>query len=345
MTMPSPFELQKWMAQMKKENCKVIILEVTSEGIKQYRNLNIAFSAGIFTNLTPEHLSSHNHSFSEYKNEKKKFFKQLENENSELILVNADNKYAAEFYNYNIKNKIKVSLENNGDLNAEISEIEASNTKFIIENEEYNIGIGGDKNVENALFAVAIGKYFKLNATNIKKGLNSLNKIPGRMEKINIGQKFSVFVDYAHEEQSINFLMRMGEEIRKKQKSGKIIVLLGAEGGGRDKRKRKIMGDIVGEKANIVIVSNVDPYEDDPKEICEDIAKPCENKNKIRDKDLFVIEDRRNAINKALSIANEKDIVFITGKGSEQSITINGKKDFWDDRIVVKEELYKIYKK
>lgn len=343
MTMPSPFELQKWMAKMKKENCKVIILEVTSEGIKQYRNLNISFSAGIFTNLTPEHLPSHNNSFTEYKHEKKKFFQQLENENAELILVNADNKYSDEFYNYNIKNKIKISLNNYGDLNAKISTIKSTSTKFVIENEEYNIGIGGDKNVENALFAVAVGKYFNLNSENIKKGLNKIHSIPGRMEKIDIGQNFSVFVDYAHEEQSIKFLMRMGEEIIKKQNSGRIIILIGAEGGGRDKGKRKIMGEIVGEKANIVVVSNVDPYEDDPKEICEDIAVHCENKNKTRNKDLFVIEDRRNGINKALSVAKRNDIVFVTGKGSEQSITIDGKKRFWDDRLVVKEELRKIW--
>ena len=119
---------------------------------------------------------------------------------------------------------------------------------------------------------------------------------------------------------------------------------MGAEGGGRDKSKRPEFGEIAAKKADFVVISNVDPYEDDPKEICEDIAVAAEKFGKIRDKDLFVIEDRREGIRKALSLANKNDVVLITGKGAEQSIIIGGKRFPWDDRIVVREELNKIIK-
>ena len=122
----------------------------------------------------------------------------------------------------------------------------------------------------------------------------------------------------------------------------KTIILLGAEGGGRDKAKRPIMGELAAKMADYVIVSNVDPYEDDPKQILEDIAVSSEKFGKIRNQNLFVIEDRKSGIKKALSLAKVDDIVLITGKGAEQSIIIAGKRFAWDDRQVVKEELTKL---
>ena len=161
------------------------------------------------------------------------------------------------------------------------------------------------------------------------------------MEKIDEGQGFLVFVDYAHEKEGMNAILETARDLVRED-NGKIIVLLGAEGGGRDKLKRPQLGEIAAKKADFVIVSNVDPYEDDPKEICEDIAVAAERFGKARGKDLFVIEDRREGIRKALSLANKNDVVLITGKGSEQSIIIGGKRFPWDDRVVVREELNKI---
>ena len=161
------------------------------------------------------------------------------------------------------------------------------------------------------------------------------------MEKISEGQNFLVFVDYAHEREGMNAILDTARELIAHE-NGRVIVLLGAEGGGRDKAKRSILGEIVAKKADFVIVSNVDPYEDDPKEICEDIAIAAEKFGKTRDKDLFVILDRREGIRKALSLANNNDVVLITGKGSEQSIVIGGKRYPWDDRVVVREELHNL---
>jgi UDP-N-acetylmuramyl tripeptide synthase len=198
----------------------------------------------------------------------------------------------------------------------------------------------GKFNVYNALPAIIIGRLFGVNNDLIAKGLMNLKVIPGRMEKIDAGQDFTVLVDYAHEKESMTNALETVNGMKKPE--AKVIVLLGAEGGGRDKAKRPIMGEIAAKMADFVIVSNVDPYLDDPQQILEDIAVASEKNGKIRNQNLFVIEDRRLGIKKALSLAKTNDIVLITGKGAEQSIVIGGKRFAWDDREVVKEELKQI---
>ena len=116
-------------------------------------------------------------------------------------------------------------------------------------------------------------------------------------------------------------------------------MLLGAEGGGRDKIKRRDMGEIVGKWADFVVCSNVDPYEDDPFPIADDIAVAAEKMGKKRGEDLFVVLDRREGIKKALSLCKLGDVVMFTGKGAEQSMIINGETIPWDDRKVVEEEI------
>ena len=117
---------------------------------------------------------------------------------------------------------------------------------------------------------------------------------------------------------------------------------MGAEGGGRDKTKRFEMGEVVAKMADYVITSNVDPYNDNPREIAEDIVLTAEKFGKIRNENLFLIEDRREGIKKAITLAKSGDIVIITGKGAEQTMIIGGKTIPWDDRVVAREELRKI---
>lgn len=335
MTMPSPMVMQKIFSQMKNANCKALVMEVTSEGIKQYRHLGIDFDLGVFTNLSPEHLPSHNNSFEDYKNIKLKYFKSFIN-TGKTIVVNGDDEHSDDFLDVEGVEKITTSL------GEKITSITEDFTTFVEDGFEYKIFVGGTKNVENALLAVAIGKKMGLTAEQIQAGFESLKTIPGRMEKIQTqsSQNFSVFVDYAHEEKSMDFLMTTGQKMT--EKKGRVIVLLGAEGGGRDPAKRPKMGRIVAQKADIVVVSNVDPYDDDPIEICEDIAVAAENAGKKRGENLFVIEDRRSGIRKCLEIAQKDDVIFITGKGSEQSMILGKKTINWDDREVVKEELEKV---
>ena len=348
MTMPGRFVIQNLMAKMVKAGCKYCLVEVTSEGIKQKRNTGIIFDTAIFTNLTPEHLPSHGGSFEKYKETKSKLFsgltkkyKKINNKKIEkTIIVNNDSEHAAYFKNFEADNKVSFGIKNNADYQAKNVQENPEGVTFDLDNKKYMLGILGAFNVYNALPAIIVAKSAGISDVDISTSLSNLHLIPGRMEKINEGQKFSVLVDYAHEKESMTNVLNTANKIKKA--NGKVIILLGAEGGGRDKAKRALMGEIAGRLADYVFVTNVDPYEDDPKQIIEDIAAIAEKAGKIRGQDLFTIEDRRESINKALSIAKENDIVLVTGKGAEQSMVIGEESTPWDDRVVVREELRKL---
>jgi len=345
MTMPGRFTLQKLMAQMIKNGCQFSVIETTSEGIKQYRHIGIYYDIAVFTNLSPEHLESHHNSMEEYKQTKGKLFKLLSSHQKilngkkveKVIIVNKDNEYSDYFLNFSADRKISFGIKNEADYKAKNIQATDNGISFEIGKTNFKINILGRFNVYNALPAIIISHLLNIKDDLIVKGLAEIKVIPGRMEKIDKGQDFTVLVDYAHEKESMKNALETINEIKKE--GAKTIVLLGAEGGGRDKAKRPIMAELAAKMADYVIVSNVDPYDDDPKKILEDIAISAEKFGKIRNQDLFVIEDRKSGIKKALSLAKTNDIVLITGKGAEQSMIIGSKKIDWDDRKIVRELL------
>ena len=345
MTMPGRFTIQKLMAHMVKNGCKFCIVETTSEGIKQYRHIGVYYDIAVFTNLSPEHLDAHGGSLETYKQMKAKMFAVLSShkkiiagkEITKIILANKDSKYADYFLNVKADKKITFAINNTADYVADNIQETNAGVSFEVDKVVFKIGILGRFNVYNALPAIIISCLAGVSNHLIARGLLELETIPGRMEKIDEGQNFTVLVDYAHERESITNILQTANGMKKT--GAKVIILLGAEGGGRDKAKRPIMGELSATMADYAIVSNVDPYEDDPKQILEDIAVSAEKFGKMRDQNLFVIEDRRLGIRKALSLAKANDIVLITGKGAEQSIVIGGKRLAWDDRKIVREEL------
>jgi len=350
MTMPGRFTLQKILRQMVKAGCTYCVMEVTSEGINQWRNVGIDFDIAVFTNLYPEHLPSHGGSFENYKKAKGKLFEGLAGSYRKTIngtavpkiaIANADDEHKDYYLNFPVDKKSTFSIHSAADVKAENVQSTTAGVKFFIRNTEYEIRILGEFNVYNALPAIAVASVLDVPTEKIKAGLLNLNVIPGRMEIIENGLGFTVIVDYAHQKESMWAALAAARAMKPKPEN-RIIVLLGAEGGGRDPKKRPLMGEAAGKLADFVICSNVDPYEDDPYPIANDIAVEVEKHGKIRDQNLFVILDRREGIKKSLQLAKPGDIVLITGKGAEQSITIGGKTTPWDDRVVVREELAKI---
>ena len=348
MTMPGPFTIQRLLREMAEAHCTHCIIETTSEGLKQHRNVGIQYDIGVFTNLFPEHLPSHGGSFDAYKKMKGEMFKSLMGHPKKvldgrpverMIIGNADSEHAPFFLSFPADKKITFAVEKKADYTAQNVRSSDSGVTFKLNNTEFQLTIPGAFNVSNALPAIIIARLMDLDDASIVQGLAVLSVIPGRMERIEEGQDFTVFVDYAHEGESMRNVLETADSMR--QPGGKVIVLLGAEGGGRDKAKRPIMGKLCGTMADYVVVSNVDPYDDDPHEILEDIARAAEEAGKRREADLFVIEDRRAGINKALSLASTGDIVIITGKGAEQSMVVGGRHFPWDDRVVVREELHR----
>lgn len=351
MTMPGRFELQRHLSRMINAGCQYCVVEVSSEGIKQSRHVGINFDILVFTNLTPEHLPSHGGSFEKYRQAKGKLFallgskqKYINGEKVEkIIIANNDSDQVKYFLDFPADRKITYSIVGDSDYRGRNIQENDRGVTFSVNQDVFGIKILGGFNVYNALPAIAIAENFNIGAISINRGFQKLSTIPGRMEKIDQGQDFTVLVDYAHEKQSMIKLLQAANTIRRKE--NKTIILLGAEGGGRDKSKRAAMGEAVAKMADYVVVSNVDPYDDNPREIIEDIAAASEKFGKTKDKDLFLVEDRRRGIATALSLAKPGDIVLITGKGSEQFIVVSGTKTLWDDRVVVADEIKKLLDK
>lgn len=349
MTMPGRFVIQELLAEMVKNGCQYCVVETSSEGLKQYRQIGIHYDIGVFTNLTPEHLPSHGGSFEKYKEAKSKMFATLTTHEKKIngkrvekiIIANKDSEDADYYLSFPADKKITFALEQKADYVARNIQETTTGVNFDIDKIMFQLAVLGKFNVYNALPAVIIARLAGLDSATIAQGLLALKVIPGRMELINEGQKFTVIVDYAHEKKSMTSLLQTANNL--KGPGAKIIISLGDGGGGRDRAKRPVMGELAATMADYVILSDTDPYDDDPREIIETIGAAAEKFGKVRNENLFLINDRRAGINKALTLAKPGDIVLITGKGAEQSMMLaNDQSISWDDRDVVREELQKL---
>jgi len=193
--------------------------------------------------------------------------------------------------------------------------------------------LSGKFNIYNMLAALTYAKTQNIGPAIIKNALEKFEGIRGRVERIEEGQDFTVIVDYAHTPDSLEKLYEAFQNQKK-------ICVLGNTGGGRDKWKREAMAEIAEKHCSEIILTNEDPYDEDPRQIAEAMA------NAIKETPADIIMDRREAINKALSSAGTGDAVLITGKGTDPFIMgPNGAKTPWDDATVTREELKKILKK
>lgn len=221
--------------------------------------------------------------------------------------------------------------------------VSGQGTSFKVNNKEINLQLLGEFNVLNVLNVVAIGEIRNISFKDIKASLENIKGIPGRLEQIKAGQNFLCIVDYAYEPRALQKLYDTVEVLRSYPKvgtSGKIIHVLGSAGGGRDKDRRPELGKIAGQNADYVIVSNEDPYDEDPMKIIKAVSQGSISTGKKLNTNLFEILDRREAIKKAISLAGDNDVILLTGKGSEQAICMaDGKKFKWDERGVAQEEI------
>ncbi|MEK7497166.1 MAG: UDP-N-acetylmuramoyl-L-alanyl-D-glutamate--2,6-diaminopimelate ligase [Patescibacteria group bacterium] len=351
MTTPSRVQLQKVLRQMVQAGCKYAVVETSSEALAQWRHLGLNYQVGVFTNLTPEHIEAHG-SFTKYRAAKGRLFKLLGKIRNSTSIINLDDAEANYFLQFPAGQKIGYGLKlvypdkkTDKLLSGEILEVTPSSAVFKIGDEKINLPVGGEFNIKNALAAVACVSAFDIDVKTAAEALQNFSGTPGRMEFVKLGQKFDVVVDYAHTAESL-------EEVYKLLKlhptphtlnPNKLIVVLGSCGGGRDKAKRPILGELAGKYADVVFITNEDPYDEDPRVIIEAVAEGAKIAGKILGENLFIVSDRREAIKQALIKAEAGDTVVITGKGSEQWLCVaRGQKIAWDDREVVNEELSKL---
>lgn len=364
MTMLGRFQTQKILASMVKNNCDIAIVETTSEGIRQFRHRFIHYDICVFTGLYPEHIESHG-GFLHYKDAKLELFRHLEALEKKTIgrvqinrgiIANIESEHAADFLDFEVEKKIGFGREENVKYSGKLtdylegSQIGTNQTgvHFLLGEKQVQSKILGEHNVMNILAAIGVGRAFEKTVDEMLSGLSFVSGIPGRLERIDEGQDFEVVVDYAFEPVALELLYKTIEDISHNDSHSpngphsRILHVLGSTGGGRDVSRREKLGEIAGEKADVVIVTNEDPYDEDPQKIIDAVVEGAKKTGKSLHKNLYAVLDRREAIKKALVLAKTGDTILITGKGCEQAICIeNEKKIPWDDRMVVREELEK----
>jgi UDP-N-acetylmuramoyl-L-alanyl-D-glutamate--2,6-diaminopimelate ligase len=346
-TMLGRFGLQKLLRKMVEAGCKYAVIETSSEGILQYRHRFIDYDAAIFTNLTPEHIERHGN-FENYRQAKLVLFQKVSRKKNGFGVYNLDDDNAAYFLRPKISRQCGFTLKDaKSKLLPEekinrISEIGTgpNGSRFKFNGEEMEMPLIGEFNVYNAAAAISAARAAGAGMSEIKKALREATAPPGRLEMIDEGQKFVAIVDYAHEPASLEALYKTARDL--KEKSGRMICLLGSQGGGRDKWKRKEMGRVASDYCDEIILSNEDPYDEEPLAILEDIKKGIAEDKKRK---TLLIIDRRQAIAKALALAEKGDAVILSGKGGESWMCIrNNQKIPWEEKAVVREELEKLRK-
>ncbi len=346
MTMPGRFFLQRLLKNGLEDGCEVAIIEASSEGVLQHRHIGIHFDCMIFTNLTHEHIEAHG-GFENYKNAKLEYFRHLKNlprkkirENfiPKTIAANIDDAEASSFMNFDVDQIITFGKKDGAQFQAVDIQTSEKGISFKVSNIDFMLKLKGIFDVYNSLAAIAAASGYGIGLDVSKKALKKISNVPGRMEMIEQGQNFKVLVDYAPEPEGLKLMY----ESIKDWKKNKIIHVLGSTGGGRDANRRYILGQIAGMLADFVIITNEDPYNDDPQKIIDDVAQGSEFKGKVLNQNLFKILDRGQAIAYALKLAKENDLVIITGKGAEQKMAVKNGYVPWDDREVVKNELSRL---
>lgn len=335
MTTPGRFFVQHFLREAVTAGCTHAIIELTSEGAEQFRHAFLDLDALIFTNLTPEHIESHG-SFENYKNAKLKIAHQLEKSSKQprFIVANTDNEHGADFLNIEVEEKLPYSLK---DLKLYTLHKDGVGLIFQDGTEEITVRVPlvGTFNVYNSLATITLTRALGVPLTTIEKALRALPPVRGRVEHFysakDASKQITAVVDYAHTPDSLEQLYTAFKDVPK-------ICILGNTGGGRDTWKRPEMATIAEKHCQQIILTNEDPYDENPKKIIDEMANAITDKTKLE-----IIMDRRDAIKTAIEKASDGDYILVSGKGTDPYIMgPGGSKLPWSDAKVVQEELAKL---
>ena len=329
-TTPESLELQQLFYKMAKEKVEYVVMEVSSQSLKLNRVLGTYFDYAIFTNLYEDHISSKEHpNMQDYFESKLKLFLM-----AKKGYVNADDFKCNKIKNAATNCDIKTySIDNNSDMIAKditITNVSVDfKTKLDGRNERIKVNIPGRYSVYNALAAISITKDLGVKTESIKEALESII-VPGRNELVPNKKELAIMIDYAHTAESLENILKA----TKAYTQGRVICVFGC-GGDRDKTKRPRMGEVAGRVADYTIITTDNPRTEKPEDI---IAQIEEGTSKTKGK-YEVIVDRKQAIKKAIEMMNTKDILILAGKGHETYQEINGVKNHFDEREIIKEIL------
>lgn len=341
-TTPEALDLQQYLAQMIEADTNVCAMEVSSHALEQGRVKGCRFRTAIFTNLTQDHLDYHE-TMEKYAAAKALFFSRLGNEyalqeaDRSYAVLNCDDAAYTLFAATTAAEVVTYGIDNVADVRASNIQIMAEGTSFHVQTWQGNIDItlqmAGKFNVYNALAAICAGLLENIPLPQIKRSLEAVPGVPGRVEAVRAGQNFAVIVDYAHTPDGLDNVLKAMKELA----TARIITVFGC-GGDRDRTKRPMMGQIAAQYSDYVFVTSDNPRTEDPKTILTDIEAGLMAHNV--DRSCYELEvDRHIAIKKAVEMASANDVVLIAGKGHETYQIIGKVVHEFDDREVAKQAI------
>jgi len=330
MTNFSAPQTQKLLKQMLKAGCEYAVIEVTSIGLDQFRASQINFDTVVFTNLTHDHLDYHG-TFDAYKKAKGRLFKMKHR----ASVVNQDDPE----YDYFLRQRaeLRIAFSMNG---GSLSDLQAQNIQltengstfdlhYLDRAKKINLPLAGEFNISNALAATGACLAQGLSLSQIKTGLEQVEAVPGRLEKVELGQPFDIIIDYAHTPDAFE---RAFKAVKPKNE-GRLITVFGATG-DRDRTKRPILGEVASKYADIMVLTEEDPGSEDPAQIIQEIRPGLSDKFKDNE-NLFEIIDRKSAIAKAIELAQPNDVVILLAIGAQNiQVYKTGPRPYNERRVV-----------
>ncbi|MFC1997538.1 UDP-N-acetylmuramoyl-L-alanyl-D-glutamate--2,6-diaminopimelate ligase [Chloroflexota bacterium] len=344
-TTPDAPDLQKYLSMMVDAGMTHVILETTSHGLEQKRVDACEFDIGVVTNITHEHLDAHDGSLDLYRASKARLFSELAKtkqknlENPKLSVTNRDDWSYQFLQSYISGPQVSYGLTSEADLCAKNITYDPSSIHFTTEWKELKFAVNshlvGAFNVSNclaALSAAIVG--LGIDPRKAVEGVAQLKGVPGRMERINMGQEFTAVVDFAHTPNALLNALRAARTMT----IGRVIVLFGSAG-LRDRDKRRMMAEIAGEWADLTILTAEDPRTESLDDILREMAVGAASKGGIEKETYWCVPDRGDALRLALNLAQPDDFVMACGKGHEQSMCFGTTEYLWDDRIAMRAAL------
>lgn len=321
LTTPEVQVLHRMLKEIYDHDCRVVSLEVSSQGLDLRRVDSVDFDCAIYTNLTHDHLDYHG-TMENYYNAKVKLFKMIDP--SKVAIINADDEYGNRIIKEAVCRVVTYGIDHNADYIAKDIKEYADHTEFILVHDEkqyaINTNLVAKFNVSNLLAVLASLNETGYPIESLIPYLTTIPQVLGRAEIIDCGQNFNVLVDYAHTPDGYEKIFDYVHKIT--AENGRIIAVFGAHG-ARDHKKRPMIGKIVDDNADVIILCSEDNHWEDPKEICNQIASGIEKHSHL------YIEDRYDAIRQGIELANPGDTVCVLGKADERYFKIGDGKVYW----------------
>ena len=337
-TTPEAMDLQRFFAELRSSGAGWVVLEVSSHALALDRVYGCNFEAAVFTNLARDHLDFHL-TFESYFEAKKQLFMGLGAPAPPLSVVNFDDSRGRELAGLCAGRVVRYSLHQNGAMvGARKATLAASGIRFTLQTPDGSIGIQsplvGRSNLSNLLAAAATAWGLGLPLEAVAAGLAALERVPGRFERVDLGQPFSVVVDFAHTDLAFTNLLETARELARGlpgRQAGRVIIVFGS-GGDRDRTKRPVMGEIAGRLADLVLLTTDNPRSEDPVRIINDIVVGVQKAGGN-----YIVEvDREQAIARAFDLAHEGDIVLLAGKGHQDTQIFRDRIEPWSDAEIAR---------